>query len=339
MKKILFKRQENCYKANLHTHTDISDGAFTPEEVKEAYKEAGYQIVAFTDHEIMIPHPELCDENFLAMNSYELFINEPLKDLKRRRKTYHLNFYCPDNEERMFPLFKASHIWFCPLEHLAEILPKEMFQIETVKDYSIEGINNLIRVANEKGYLVSYNHPVWSQQDYSDYHGLKGLWGVEWFNTGCDQLGYVDDIKPIDDLLREGERVFPLATDDSHGDYDRFGGWCMVNAASLTHKDVFESLKKGDFYSTTGPDIFEISKDGNIVTVKTSPVRHISITTERRYAKRQLSEDGSPITEASFNIVDLLKEMTDERTYIRITVQDMEGNRAYSRAFFSEDFT
>ena len=38
------------YKANLHCHTIHSDGRLTPEEVKKAYMEAGYSVVAYTDH-------------------------------------------------------------------------------------------------------------------------------------------------------------------------------------------------------------------------------------------------------------------------------------------------
>ena len=40
------------YKGNLHSHTIVSDGIMTPEQSKRAYKERGYQILAFTDHEI-----------------------------------------------------------------------------------------------------------------------------------------------------------------------------------------------------------------------------------------------------------------------------------------------
>lgn len=40
------------YKANLHCHTTLSDGKLTPEEIKEAYKSRGYQVVAFTDHRV-----------------------------------------------------------------------------------------------------------------------------------------------------------------------------------------------------------------------------------------------------------------------------------------------
>ena len=37
------------YKINLHTHTTMSDGRRTPEEVARIYRDAGYDAVAFTD--------------------------------------------------------------------------------------------------------------------------------------------------------------------------------------------------------------------------------------------------------------------------------------------------
>ena len=65
MKKYLLPRLGKFYKANMHTHTTVSDGKLSPAEAKEAFKSKGYSIVAFTDHEVMVPHPELRDEDFL----------------------------------------------------------------------------------------------------------------------------------------------------------------------------------------------------------------------------------------------------------------------------------
>ena len=48
--KHLLPQTERYFKANLHTHSTISDGILTPVEVKEAYKAAGYQILCLTDH-------------------------------------------------------------------------------------------------------------------------------------------------------------------------------------------------------------------------------------------------------------------------------------------------
>ena len=55
MNKYLLGGKGQFYKANLHCHTDLSDGFLTPEEVKALYKAHGYSIVAFTDHDILIP--------------------------------------------------------------------------------------------------------------------------------------------------------------------------------------------------------------------------------------------------------------------------------------------
>lgn len=38
------------YKANFHTHTTVSDGHYPPHEVVDMYRNAGYKILAITDH-------------------------------------------------------------------------------------------------------------------------------------------------------------------------------------------------------------------------------------------------------------------------------------------------
>ncbi|MBO7741443.1 MAG: hypothetical protein J6S21_02715, partial [Victivallales bacterium] len=45
-----FGRKLNSYKANLHCHTTRSDGKFSPQEAIKLYKDAGYDILALTDH-------------------------------------------------------------------------------------------------------------------------------------------------------------------------------------------------------------------------------------------------------------------------------------------------
>jgi predicted metal-dependent phosphoesterase TrpH len=56
MKKYLLPESGSFYKANLHCDTNVSDGKWTPEKVKEEYAKQGYSIVAYTDHNIMLPH-------------------------------------------------------------------------------------------------------------------------------------------------------------------------------------------------------------------------------------------------------------------------------------------
>ena len=59
--KHLFPENGIFYKANLHAHTSLSDGKLSPCEVKALYKEYGYDIVAFTDHEVMVDQSHLCE--------------------------------------------------------------------------------------------------------------------------------------------------------------------------------------------------------------------------------------------------------------------------------------
>ena len=64
MKKYLIE-EKKYYKANLHCHSVRSDGAMTPEELKDFFLKMGYSIVAFTDHVYIEDfNSYLTDENF-----------------------------------------------------------------------------------------------------------------------------------------------------------------------------------------------------------------------------------------------------------------------------------
>ena len=105
MKTFLLPESGSFYKANLHCHTTLSDGRKTPEEIKELYRSHGYSVVAFTDHNILIAHPELADEHFLPLNGFEAELNESKDCGMQARKTCHLCFVSldPDNPNRKEP--------------------------------------------------------------------------------------------------------------------------------------------------------------------------------------------------------------------------------------------
>jgi hypothetical protein len=113
----------------------------------------------------------------------------------------------------------------------------------------------------------------------------------------------------------------------------------MVGAENLTYNEVFGALKNGDFYASTGPEFFEISIEGTVVKILSSPVKYIGLSTDCRqlYAKR---DEENLLTEAYFNIdwyFDLSKNGPNEHQYIRITIVDEFGNAAYSRAYFIDE--
>lgn len=71
MKNYLLPQNGSFFKANMHCHSTLSDGKLTVEQIKELYKNAGYSIVAFTDHNVLIDHSDLADDGFMPITGYE----------------------------------------------------------------------------------------------------------------------------------------------------------------------------------------------------------------------------------------------------------------------------
>lgn len=337
MKKYLLPEKGNFYKANLHTHTTVSDGRRTPEEVKKAYKEAGYSVLAYTDHEAFCPHNDLTDEDFLVINGIELSTNESGIGDFLYCKTYHINLYAKDPDCKLTSVWDAWRLWPA---HAKDYLSEEQKSVDYRRWYSVDSINDLIARANEEGFLVCYNHPVWSTQNYADYADLKGLWGVEVYNTGCVREGFPDTPQPLDDLLRKGERLCPVASDDSHGVDDCFGGFVMIKAEKLEYKTVMTALEKGDFYASSGPLIEELYVENGVMTLRCSPAKQVCFTTDNRSAFRVNAKDEL-ITSAAFNMSDFVQKSKSvwakKDPYVRVTVVDEKGERAYTRAYFLDE--
>jgi len=336
MKKYLISRLGKFYKANLHTHTTISDGKFTPEEVKEAYKAAGYSIVAFTDHEVIVPHPELKSEDFLPITSYEISVYDGWNPYA---KCYHLNLYFPNENTNVSRTFSDMYGVKNSKLHITD----EMRKYSAGKRrYTKEYVQWIIDTAKEEGALVSYNHPVWSLQSKDDYSGIHGIWGVEWYNTSADTIGYLDTYQPLCDLLCEGERcIYPIAADDSHSERDRFGGWVMVRSRSLDYDSVFDALRRGDFYSSNGPEIKSLALDGNTLKIKTSAAKRITVITNARWRANALAAEGESLRGADFDITRFLSELKefaeDKPMWIALEVIDKNGKTARSRAYFLDE--
>ena len=336
MIKYLLPKDGKFYKANLHVHTTVSDGEMTPEETKQAYKDNGYSIVAFTDHEVMVPQTKLTDDSFLAITSTEIYVNTRYDVDFGYVKTYHLNIFSPEENRSAYNTFDKARLW---LGNSYDYVTTEQEKSNYDRVYSVECVNDMIKRAGNEGCLVSYNHPVWSQQDYSDYIGLRGLWGVEVYNNACARSGYFDSEKPFDDLLRIGERVFPLATDDTHKRAECFGGFVMIKADELKYDKIFSAMREGSFYASTGPEFYEISLDDSTLNVKSSPASLISVSTDCRYMYFKRAEN-EPLTEASFDIggfLNLADGGIKQHQYIRVTLVDDKGNKAYSRAYFMDE--
>lgn len=315
------------YKANLHCHTVHSDGKLTPQEVKKLYQERGYSIIAFTDHRHYANHSELNDEGFLAIAALETDLNEfgSYQGGFDRIKTYHINWF--DRDPESYKEEKA---------HLAQ--PRRRY-------HDVEGLNEYVEKMTRLGFLACYNHPYWSLQTYEDYKDLRGFWGMEIYNHGCELDGlYGYHPQSYDEMLRSGQRLFALATDDNHNSFsteeplcDSFGSAVMIGAKELSYPAVMEALQKGHFYSTISPDgrsegprIEEISLEDGKLLVRCSPADKIFVKTMGRFCHRAAAMPGTTIDRAEFTL-------TGKEGYIRVCVQDAQGRHADSNAYFLDE--
>ena len=332
MKKYLLP-QKNCYKANLHCHSTVSDGKFTPEELRELYKENGYSILAYTDHEVLVPHTELDDDGFLTLTGYEVQIYGDMDLPKRLRRVTHLNFYPKNQNECKMPFFNLADV--LSLDKQPDI-SKAVYEGDgnAYKEYSAKGINDLINKAKSAGFIVSYNHPTWSKEDASIYTNLQGLFAMEIYNTAAELSGH-DTYCPYvyEEMLRSGQRIGCIATDDTHNQNDLFGGFTFVYADSLDYGAVINALESGDFYASRGPRINSIWYENGVFNIETSPAKAIIVSNSgRREPDKSIKRSKMcDITSAQFPI-------SDFDAFVRFTVIDENGKTANTRAFWRDEF-
>ena len=327
--------QTNYYRANLHCHSTISDGAYSPEELKEIYKSRGYQILAITDHNITIAHPELEDENFLLLTANEINIDEKTP-IGPYGKTYHLNLYAKRQDNLWQPWLPPKLYNTDAQKYVDMASPAGM-----VPCYDVNSVNAVIAAANENGFLVCYNHPTWSMQSYPDYAGLKGLWGMVLYNT-CTCLGGCDENnnRIYQDLLMAGNPLFAVAADDLHhrDEHKIAGGWVMIGADKLEYASIIEAMEKGNLYASTGATIHALTIDKGIVSVDCSPAHCIKITSHcRRGGGHFLPAEGQDtLTHCELDLnnwLDIWKKDGQDNAFIRVEVTAPNGAKAYTRAY------
>ena len=330
MRHILIDDSLNQYKTNLHCHTDYSDGKLTPQQVKDLYMANGYSAVAYTDHDIFVCHDYLADDKFIPLHGYEVEITEN-GDNFSLKKTCHICMVALDENNKIpVCLHHSKYMFMGALAHFNEMAP---FEGDYERDYSPECINDIIAQCKNAGFFVTYNHPVWSLENYPQYSQYKGMDAIEMFNYLSITEGYEDcNHQVYDDLLRLGLDIGCTGNDDNHNgnpenrELDSCGAWTMINAPELTYSSLTDALKKERYYASMGPSILSLYVEDGTAYVETTDAVGISFSTGIRHTAKVNAPKGSFVNQASFK----LRE-TDQ--YFRVTVEDERGKKAYTRGY------
>lgn len=331
------------YKANLHTHSTCSDGILTPEQVRDAYKEKGYSILAMTDHSYIANHQHLNTEDFLMLTGVEVDLEE-LSEIKKWGKLKVSHFCLISKEpENLWVPFKDPN----PIPNSKALEPTNIIG-DCSREHSPENANAVIAACNEHGYLVTYNHPCWSLENYPDYAPLKGLWGMEYRNSGCIGLGYDENNGWVyQDMLLQGNRLMPVCADDTHRPFEQTNNYPvlgdsfnMIGAKALTYKAVIEAMERGDLYASCGPEITKLTMDGNMLHIECSPAARIQVVTSMRLCHLSFAPEGETISSADFDMTKWLQQNADDPSgFFRLIVTDETGRYAVTRAYYYDEVT
>jgi hypothetical protein len=302
-----FSRPGRFWRGNLHTHSDLSDGRLKPPEVVEAYANAGYDFMMLSEHFI---------GNF----------DWPMADTRPYRSN---NFTTIIGAELHAPETSAGELW-----HIVGAgLP-----LDFRKTAPGESGAALARRAHEAGGFVAIAHPAWSQLTLDDGRAIDCAHAVEIYNHGCAiENDRGDGLYLWDQLLNEGRRLTAIATDDAHfKSPDYFGGWVNVRAESLDPDALLAALKRGDHYSSQGPQLIDISLEGKTLNIETSPVDSITVVCG---TSRTCVRIGKAIASAEFDLSKLEKGWLLRKLspWFRIVIIDHAGKRAWSNPIWWDE--
>lgn len=302
-----FAAKGRFWRGNLHTHSNLSDGALEPSQVVDAYKAAGYDFLQLSEH--FIGH-----------------FNWPVADTRKFRSN---NFTTLIGAELHAPKTAVGELWHI----VAAGLPLDFAPCGPEET----GAQVAMR-AREAGAFIGIAHPAWSQLTIEDGRAIEAAHAVEIYNHGCFvECDRGDGWYLADQLLTEGRRLTAFATDDAHfKSDDAFGGWVHVKAESLEPEALLAALKAGHYYSSQGPQIHEVSITGDEVRIVCSPVNAISVLSHN---SRTIQRMGKSITTATLNLKDLERSWTKlpPSPWVRIAVIDGAGKRAWTNPIWLDE--
>ncbi|HOP11439.1 MAG TPA: hypothetical protein PK629_08105 [Oscillospiraceae bacterium] len=317
----LLPAEGNLYKANLHCHTKEIDSGYgfsTPQQIKELYKEHGYQIIAFTDNKLSYKD-YLNDDEFMALPGFEVHWEN-----RKTLKIYHFNCY---------PKYYGVKEEYFPLD----------------LECNLVNANKLIKSYVDNDYLVMYNHPACSFHGASHYEtkeffGLQNIFAMEIYNHIVEKMnrtGWSDVY--YDAMLRNGRKIWAVATDDNHSgnkDFDAppdspyssyMGGFIMIKAKELNHSNIINALEKGNFYSCVGkngiaPQIHNMYIEDHVFYADFSPVKSVYLKNPIWHCPRQLSFND--------DITHFETKIDDSWTYVRLEITDSDGCKALGNPYY-----
>ncbi len=311
------------YKGNLHSHTTNSDGHLTPDEAAALFRSHGYHFLCFSEHDTYTDYRAQYDStDFIILPGLEASA-ELLADEGSglRRKVHHMHGILGTAAMQQSAQRCLRH---------GEYLPPKSY----VGAWDgLAAAQDLADTLRGYGCLVTYNHPVWSRVEPKEFDHLDGVWALEIYNYNTvNECAEGADTADWDRILRSGRQIYGFASDDNHnnGEFDdACGGWIQVKAPELSHESIVTAMLRGDFYSSSGPEIYGWGVQDDKVWLSCSACERINFVCGGCVGagKTVIAPTRDGLCEAELPLRGM-------ETYVRVECVDYAGKHAWTNALF-----
>lgn len=328
MKNIVFiDSTEKQLKGNIHMHTTRSDGKLSPEEAIGKYRDAGYDFVMMSDHEIYWDSDAYDTDDFLVLGGTETSI------LMNKQYNWPLNHYRRDldNTRNQHTYMHYNCIKDYAIEDKGQYF-KHDEHVPQMTDRGIDSWNEQVNIMRERGNIVILNHPHWSRLAPEMMLASQNITAFEVWNSGdVNVCGGHTDEEIWDYCLTRGKKMLAVAADDSHKyTIDFHAGFTMVHCTEFSKAAICRAFKEGKFYASCGPIVHDMRIEDGILKMQFSPVRHVKVVGYDPNGFNKLYEDGQ--------LFDSLEwEINTNMLYFRVELIDENGNKAWMQPIFVED--
>ena len=222
-------------KMQMHAHAGVLRehycGIYPTAYVVEAYKNAGYDGIAITNHDLYMPY-NMKREDISLIDGVEY-------SLSYHTLLYGVNRYQYEGMTHQEIIdYTLSQGGFVVIAH------------PDYKGYDYWPIEDMEKLTGYVGVEV-IRAPMDSP---GEFNGAAGFTIGKW-----------------DHLLTKGRQVYAFGNDDFHTWKRLNKAWNMVYAKSAGFKDIKEAVEAGRFYATTGAELDSFGFDGKRITVKAKP--------------------------------------------------------------------
>ena len=361
------------WKGNLHTHTLWSDGDDYPEQIAKWYKDHGYHFLTLTDHNTLQTGERWIDvmkskggppafakyskawgRDWVQTRTREGRQEVRLRTLEEFRS--HLE------KPGAFLMIKGEEItdrWKNAPVHMNATNLRELIKPQggnSVLEVMQANMNQLLSQRKTTGQpmFLHLNHPnfgwgvtaedlmrVKGESFFEVYNGHPSVRNIgDKTHASTERMWDIINTRRLSELNMN--ILYGLATDDSHnyhglapGRSNSGRGWVMVRAAKLEPLSLISAMESGNFYSSTGVTLKELTQTKKEIAISIALEKGISYTIQFIGTRKGYDPKNEPYTLVSGAKLRVTHRYSDDIGQVLATIK---GPRAVYRLKGDEIF-